>query len=89
MTPAQFALAQSETSEKLLMRAQWIRMLGWSLIILPIVSVAMSQTHHQDSLFMVIGEMVMLEIFLGGLGWFMLWLASQLRERARQIGGAP
>lgn len=35
---------------------------------------------------MLIGGTVLLEMFLGGLGWFMPWMAGQCKERARQMG---
>lgn len=86
ITRLQFAEIASRPGEKELRNAQWFRLLGWILILLPIVAGAMSQIRHRDTLFMLIGGTVLVEIFLGGLGWFMLWMAGQCKERARQMG---
>lgn len=72
--------------EDLLRKAQWLRMLGWILILLPLATGLISQIRHHDTLFMFIGTATFFELILGGIGWFMLWMASQCRERARQMG---
>ncbi|PCE26244.1 hypothetical protein BWP39_17120 [Paraburkholderia acidicola] len=85
---SQFAEMASRPGEKELSKAQWFRLSGWILILFPFFAAALSEMHHRDSPFMLIGEIGLLEIFFGGLGWFMLWMASQCRERARQMGAA-
>jgi hypothetical protein len=85
MSTSQFADEESTPGKRLLLQAQWFRFFGWSCIVLPIVGVAISQFRHRDTLFMLIGGMVFLEIFIGGLGWFMLWMAGQCEERARRM----
>lgn len=59
---------------------------GRMLILLPIAAGAILRICHRDTLFMLIGGTVLLEMFLGGLGWFMPWMAGQCKERARQMG---
>jgi uncharacterized membrane protein YhaH (DUF805 family) len=89
MTRSQFADVESRPGERLLVQAQWSRLSGWILVLLPIVVGAISQIRHPVTLFMFIALIVFLEILLGGLGWFMLWNAKQIEERARQIGATP
>jgi hypothetical protein len=86
LSRSQIADIELAPGEKLLRQAQWSRMSGWILVFLPIVGGAISQIHHPVTLFMLIGEIVLLEIFLGGLGWFLFWNARQIEERARQMG---
>ncbi|MFM0643577.1 hypothetical protein PQR14_04550 [Paraburkholderia bryophila] len=86
ITRLQFAEIALRPGEKELQKAQLLRLSGWVLILLPVFAGPMSLISHRDTLFMSIGAFVLLEIFLGALGWFMLWLASQCKERARQMG---
>lgn len=46
----QYAEMASRPGEKELLKAQWFRLFGWILILLPIVSVATSQIRHRQPL---------------------------------------
>jgi hypothetical protein len=89
LTRSQIAEITSRPGEKELQKAQWLSLFGWISILLPIIGGLMSQIRHRDTLYMFIGEMVLAEIIVGGLGCFMLWMASQCKERARQMGAIP
>jgi hypothetical protein len=86
MSQSQFATAEAGSADKLLMRAQRLRALGWGLIAFPFICAALSLINHRDTLFVLIGGTVILELVTGGLGWIFLWQAKQTRELARQMG---
>ncbi|MBR8308093.1 hypothetical protein KPA93_30895 [Burkholderia cenocepacia] len=89
LSPAQFAVANGATSQKLRATGKQMRWVAWLLIAFPFVLGALMAAHHKGTGSLLAAEIGAFVFIFGILGLVCLWVARKNDELARQIEMLP